>query len=178
MELNLKTKHNKNTQIRKQKHPRHQIHAWVMFQVYLMFFFLIFHCIIIVFHNTGKKKKIFICRFHDLFFQMLVLWLIHKDTGIKSVTGVPQIKNTIPGHLVGSTLVVVSLHKPRLTICAACGANISTSRSLGHQDHLDDTRRKEGQSCVQWRRFGSFILFRKHFKPWPFGVQLVFVLLV
>lgn len=158
-----------------------------MCQVYLMFFFLIFHCIIIVFRNAGgeKKKSLFV----DF---MTYLWLIHKDTGIKSATGAPQIKNTIPGHLVGSTLVVVSLHKPRLTICAACGANISMSRSLGHQDHLDGTRREEGQSCVwvspehwwcfqfflQWRRFGSFILFRKHFKPWPFGVQLVFVLLV
>lgn len=113
---------------------------------------------------------------------MLVLWLIHKDTGIKSVTGAPQIKNTTPGHLGGSTLVVVSYHKPHLTICAACEANISTSRSLGRQGHLDGTRRKEEQSCVReshlntddvfrflhWKRFGTFILFRKHFKAWPF----------
>lgn len=71
------------------------------------------------------------------------------------MTGAPQINNTIWGHLVGSTLVVVSLHQPRSAICAACEANRLTSGSLGLREDLEDARREEEQSCVRERHLST-----------------------
>lgn len=150
------------------------IYSIICFVLFCLF--QTFHCVFIWFFFKSGKISLLV----DLmtyFLQMLVLWLIQKDAGIKSVASAPQIKNTTLGHLVGSTLVVVSLREPRLTICGAYQANISTIKSkpwppepFGRHVQEGGTKVCESVTCVFFfpifffflhsRWFGTFIFLK------------------